>query len=912
MILKYAMKGLVRNMENVNLDELIEAPYEPLARKAREVAAEGCVLLKNDGNVLPIKKENVVSLFGRTQIDYYKSGTGSGGLVRTEYVVNILDGMQRCDKINLNEDLIVVYKEWLKENPFDIGGGWAQEAWCQKEMVPDEEVVAEARRKSDVAVIVLGRTAGEDRDNSAQRGSWYLTDEEESLLEIVSRYFEKTAVILNVGNIIDMKWVEKYNIKSVMYVWQGGQDGGNAVADVLCGNVTPSGKLTDTIAKDISLYPSTKNFGDPERNFYAEDIYVGYRYFETFAREDVLYPFGFGLSYTTFKTEVRDVSEADGKISISVNVENIGAYDGKEIIEIYFEAPQGKLGKSVRELCAFSKTGKLAPGEKCTLNISFDVDSMSAYDDSGVTGNKSCCVLEAGEYNIYAGGCVRCAEKVYTHTESKTRITKKLTEAMSPVEEFNIMYPEPADNGYKVGYKKASLRTVDYDKRIKDELPKDILYTGDRGIKLIDVKNGASSMNEFTAQLSDADLMCLVRGEGMCSPKVRPGSAGAIGGVTESLSRLGIPVICVTDGPSGIRMDSGEKATSLPNGTAIACTWEPRLAEELYSMVSIELYTHRIDSLLGPGINIHRSPLNGRNFEYLSEDPYITGKFAAAFVRGMAKYGNSSTIKHFAANSQEFHRRDTDSVMSERAAREIYLKGFEMAVREDGAKTVMTSYNLINNHWSANNYELNTTILRNEWGFKGLVMTDWWPRLSVEKSEKLNLKNLVEAQNDVYMPTSDALTSNDNMPESLAEGSITRGQLQRNAINILEYIMGTHSFERFVKYGGHLEKSLAEDIDKLSVKADYSDVDCGAETELSLAEPGKYLFCVEYTSDEPDISQMVINILVNGVSAASITVNGNNGGKTTVYRDISVAQASGKIKLTYPGILKVTRLTLMK
>lgn len=888
-------------------------PYRPLAPYARLAAAEGCVLLKNEGDILPIGRKSTISLFGRTQIDYNKSGTGSGGLVRTQYAVNILEGIKNNEKLTLNDDLIKVYKSWIKENPFDEGEGWAMEPWCQKEMVPSEEIVAAAREKSDIAVIVIGRTAGEDKDNSAEKGSWYLTDEEEDLLRIVSKYFEKTVVLLNVGNIIDMKWVEKYNIKSVMYIWQGGQEGGNAVADVLCGDVNPSGRLTDTIAKDISLYPSIKNFGNTDFNIYEEDIYVGYRYFETFAPDDVLYPFGFGLSYTSFEKTVKNVDEYKNKITFDVEVKNTGKYKGREVIEVYFEAPQGKLGKSVRELSAFAKTKAIEPGECDILHFELDVLSMNCYDDSGATGNKSCYILEEGDYNIYVGDSVRSAEKVYTHNVASLVIVKRCTEALAPVRDFNVMYPEKENGKYKAAYKPVSKRTIDYSGRIKADMPREIEYTGDRGIKLVDVKNRKNTIEEFVAQIPDEELMCLARGEGMCSPKIRAGCAGAIGGVTEALSKFGIPVGAFCDGPSGIRMDSGEFATSLPNGTGIACTWDLDLAEQLYEGVSIELLSHDIDSLLGPGANIHRVPLNGRNFEYFSEDPYISGKFAAAMVKGIKTFGNSATIKHFAANSQEFHRRDVDSVMSERAAREIYLRSFEYAVKEAKATSLMTSYNPINGIWSPNNYELNTVILRGEWGYGGFVMTDWWPRLSEKEDDCMNLKNMVEAQNDVYMPTPDSYTFCDNLKEALKNGEITRAQLQRNAINILKYLANSHALERFVESENKFEKSLMYSEDELDTSFEIVSPESEKEYQLDLKEKGMYLLCIEYTSSQPEISQMVISVSMNSVSAAQVTVNGTNGGKKTVHRDISVVYSDGKIKIKYPEkLLTITKIEFKK
>jgi len=900
-------------MKNTDIKNLTSAPYAPLAEYARKVGAEGCVLLKNEGEVLPIKETDTVSLFGRTQIDYNKSGTGSGGLVRVKYTVNILEGIKENGKIRLNEDLVEVYRNWLIENPFDNGGGWAQEPWCQKEMVPDEKTVANARKKSDVAVIVIGRTAGEDKDNSADKGSWYLSDEEEAMLKIVSSYFEKTVVLLNTGNIIDMKWVEKYNIKSVMYIWQGGQEGGRSVADVLSGDVTPCGKLSDTIARDISLYPSVKNFGNKDFNIYAEDIYVGYRYFETFAKEDVLYPFGFGLSYTEFSCKITEVNENGDKIVVGVEVENKGNYKGREVIQFYVEAPQGKLGKSLRSLCAFNKTKLLSPGEKQIIYAEIKISDMASYDDSGVMGNKSCYVLEAGEYNIYAGNSVRNCEIAYTYKVKSTTVVQKCREVLAPEKSFDIMHPQEKDGKYTVSFKPVSKRTANYDSYVKSALPSEIRQTGDKGIKLSDVRDGRNSLEEFVAQLSDVDLMCLVKGEGMGSPKVRSGSAGAVGGTTQSLCDFGIPIASLHDGPSGIRMDSGECATSLPNGTAIACTWDVEAAEKLYELLSIEMCGYEVDCILGPGVNIHRVPLNGRNFEYFSEDPYLTGMIAGGLVRGVAKHGNSATVKHFAANSQEFMRRDVDSVMSERAAREIYLKAFEYIVRNAPITSLMTSYNPINGKWTANNYELNTMILREEWGYNGYVVTDWWPKLSKKETAYTDLRNLVEAQNDVFMPVPDALTFNDNLSESLKSGRITRGQLQRNAMNILKFLLQTNSLDRFIENGCVIKRSLYELRDSLETDVVIENIENDKDCTLELNEIGDHLLCVEYTSDEPDITQMTVTVRTDGRFVSSITINGTTGEVKTAYKDVPFDSRNVSFALVYPEkLLKITKVEIKK
>ncbi len=886
----------------VDTKNLPAQPYRPLAEFGRKAAAEGCVLLRNENGVLPLLEDDTFSVFGRCQIDYFKSGTGSGGMVNVDYSVNILDGILENKKLKINLELVNVYKDWVSKNPWVRSHPWEGPVDFN-EMPVDDKIASRARELSDTAVIVIGRVAGEGGDTNAVKGQWYLSDDEERLLEVVTRHFDKTVVLLNVGSILDMSWVEKYDIKSVMYIWQAGQDGGRAVADLLSGEVTPSGKLSDTIAKDISLYPSVKNFANETENIYKEDIYVGYRYFETFAKDDVLYPFGFGLSYTEFSRDIVKAQSDGENISLEIKVTNTGKFKGREVVQVYFEAPQGKLGKSARELCAFAKTNVLSPNESQTLFIQFKIADMSAYDDSGVTQNKSCYVLERGEYNVYVGCCVRYAEKVFTYTVDDTSVTKRLTEVIAPVQDFEIMHPVMENGKYTVSYKKASRRTIDYEKRIKGELPTEITPTGDKGIRLVDVKNGKNTMEEFVAQLSDEDLSHMMSGEGMQCPKIRAGSVGAIGGLTPNLNKFGIPIISQHDGPSGIRMDSGDHATSIPSGTLLACSWDEKLCEELYEIMSIEMCAFEVDCILGPGMNIHRVPLCGRNFEYFSEDPYLTGKIAAAMVRGVNTYGNSATIKHFACNNQENNRHLINAVVSERALREIYLKGFEIAVKEGGATSVMTSYNPINGIWSANNYELNTVVLRNEWGFCGFVMTDWYPTLKKgeKRGDTKNLKNLVEAQNDAFMCARDVLTFDNNILSSLESGELHRSQLQRNAMNLLGFIKDSRAMERFVARGGRLVESLADDLDALETIKEFGEMKDGEDFYYVFPFTGKSLFCIDYSSDDNELLQMIMNITINNLSAGCLSVNGTNGKTVRVYCDIATTERRSHIKITYPS-----------
>ena len=788
------------------------------AAAARAVAAEGIVMLRNEGQVLPLGKGEKIALFGRGQFNYYKSGTGSGGLVNTSYVTGIREALKESSFV-LNEKLQAVYEAWLKENPYDAGAGWAGEPWFQKEMPLTKELVDEAKQESDTAVIVIGRTAGEDQDNKAEAGSYLLTEAEEEMLSLVCASFTRTVVLLNVGNIIDMKWVERYQPAAVLYVWQGGQEGGNGVLDVLEGTVTPSGKLTDTIARDIADYPSTSNYGDEKRNVYQEDIYVGYRYFETFAKDKVLYPFGFGLSYTTFAVEAKleetaGSADADTAAVISAQVTNTGAVAGKEVVQVYCEAPQGAMGKPARVLCGFAKTKELAPGEAQTLQIAVPWYTLSSYDDGGVTGHRSCWVLEAGEYLFHAGTDVRSAAAVGSLTLEETKVVKEAEEACAPVTAFERMKPQAGgQDGYQVMYETAPLRTVNPGERRTKRLPENIACTGDKGYKLSDVEKGAVSMEEFLAQLSDKDLCCMVRGEGMCSPKVTPGTAGAFGGITESLQAFGIPVACCADGPSGIRMDCGSIAFAMPNGACLGSTFNEALSEELFEWEALELRKNKVDTLLGPGINLHRNPLNGRNFEYFSEDPLVTGKMAAAQLRAMGRYDVTGTIKHFACNSQEYKRNMVEAVISERALRELYLKCFEIAVTEGGAYSIMTSYNPINGFWSASNYDMLTTILRGEWKYDGIVMTDWWAKGNDENMTGTveNVAAMVRAQNDLFMVTADSSknTQNDNSAESLEKGTVARSEYVRSAANICRYLLRTPAYQRMMGRESELDRQLA-------------------------------------------------------------------------------------------------------
>ena len=862
---------------------------------AAKMVSEGIVMLKNENNALPLDTDKEVAVFGRIQFHYYKSGTGSGGMVNVTKVVNILDGLID-NGVKVNEKLLGTYRKWDKENPFDLGEGWGGEPWSQKEMPLDEGLVKETAKSCETAIVIMGRTAGEEQDNRLEAGSYLLSDDEIAMLKVVRENFKKVVLLLNVGNIIDMTDINRIAPDAVLYVWQGGMTGGKGTADVLTGKVSPSGKLPDTIAYKVSDYPSDANFGREEnRDIYAEDIYVGYRYFETFAKEKVLYPFGFGLSYTAFEIKTEKAEITEGAVKLSVSVKNIGAYKGKEVIEVYCEAPQGRLGKAARVLCGFEKTRELVPQEEQEVEIAVDISKLASYDDSGVTGNKSCYVLEAGEYKFYVGSDVRSAEYACSFEQGEDLVTERLTQALAPVVSFERIKPVCEGGAFSIGREAVPVSEVDESARRLEKLPKEIAYTGDKGIKLWDVKNGKNTMDEFIAQLSDYDLSCIIRGEGMGSPRVTAGTASAFGGVSENLNGFGIPAGCCSDGPSGMRLDCGTKAFSLPNGTMIASSFNKELTSELFAFMGLEMAANKVDCLLGPGMNIHRHPLNGRNFEYFSEDPFLTGKMASAELKGMAGAGVTGTIKHFCANNRETNRHFIDSVVSERALREIYLKGFEVAVKEGGASSVMTTYGRVNGLWTAGNFDLNTVILREEWGFKGFTMTDWWANINVRGKEpdKTDLAAMARAQNDVYMVCPDGEKNDDNTLAALENGGIERCELQRNAANICGFLLHTNALKRAEGIGDTVKVINREDeeqeddkpvqfykVDR-DITLDLSDVDTKKGTSysfaLDLSNFGIYRVIVTASSTQSELAQIPMTLFSMGTAVGTFTFNGTGG-----------------------------------
>lgn len=757
-----------------------------IAAQARAMAADGIVLLKNEDKTLPITGQTRVAVFGRSAVNYFTVGYGSGGDVVSPYRRNLMEGLLEHG-VKVDGILASQYETWCSR-PRNVPdeGYWAHWPMSNPEMPLKAEDVAAAALRCDMALVVIGRAAGESRENVLKPGSYYLTDREKAMLDVVATYFHRVCLVMDCGNVIDMSWTRDYENKltAIVYAWQGGMESGTALADVLTGAVNPSGKLTDTIAVKYEDYPSSQSFGAMAFNAYTEDIYVGYRYFETFAPDRVLYPFGFGLSYTRFRLSSQ-AAVSGNQVTVNTTVENVGDEAGREVVQVYVDLPCGTLGNPKRVLAGFKKTGLLQPGQQQVVDVSFDLASLASFDDTGCTGHKDAFVLEAGNYCVQAGTSIRDVKAVVC-------IVKQGLEVVRQLHECNAVRPEHGfcrmvNKGGALDMEMVPTANRNLKQDILAHLPQE-LTPGQTEFTFEDVKAGRCTPEEFVAQLSDQELDDITHGFGLMNDPSGPaGNAGSLGGVTEALKKRGIPTVITTDGPSGIRIR--RTCSLLPCGTCLASTFDPEGVEALYRLLGREMVLQGTQVLLGPGMNIHRNPLCGRNFEYYSEDPLLTGKIAAAMVRGIQSQGVSACPKHFACNNQETNRNKCDSRLSQRAQREIYLKGFEIAVKESDPWCLMTSYNLVNGVWSHYHYELVTDILHDEWGYRGLTITDWWmqPGAAPEFPAITNDACRIRAQVDVLMPGE---IQERTLVASLADpNGVTRAEAQRCAVNVIKFIL---------------------------------------------------------------------------------------------------------------------------
>ena len=766
---------------------------------ARKAACDGIVLLKNEKELLPLKQGAKVALFGRGHVDYIRGGGGSGS-VATAYTSNIFDGFlekEKQGKVQIFHPLSQFYFDQLPQEHRDELNRmvYAKKRLCNgvdiQELAVPQDLVAEAAKFADVAVVTICRYSSEGYERSAGKGDFYLSQQEDALLEQIRSCFDRIAVVLNVGGVMDVSWfADDDGIQSALMAWKGGMEGGYAVADILCGDVTPSGKLTDTFAKHYTDYPSAATFLESEDYAeYPEDIYNGYRYFETIpgAAEKVVYPFGYGLSYTKFAVTDFAAEKQGDAVTVSCKVQNVGSRPGREVVQVYGQAPQGKLGKAEKVLCAFDKTVLLQPGEAQQLNMTFGMDLLASYDDLGKV-QKSAFLLESGTYQIHAGTHLRNTQCVLEFKLEETQILRQCKPRAVPTMLKSRMLADGSMEQLPVQEKTAP-----------SALPQELVpQYPDEKFNLFDVAEGKISVEELVAHMTDMELGELLCGHNTISVSPTNGIGG--GG---RKSPMAIPNVPTADGPAGLRVpwEVGIYTTAFPTSTQIACSWDMELAYEVGAAIAREVKENNIGIYLAPALNIHRDPLCGRNFEYFSEDPLVSGKMAAAVVRGVQDQGIAATVKHFACNGMETNRRNSDSRISERAMREIYLKGFEIAIRDGQPWALMTAYNMVNGVRTSQSYDLITGILREEWGYDGAVMTDW-NVLGSQADELL-------AGNDIKMPSATRIDScklappiagvpprmvvNQGVPyhpgDLIASGEVPRAVAQQSAKRVLELLL---------------------------------------------------------------------------------------------------------------------------
>lgn len=780
---------------------------------ARRAAEEGIVLLKNEEHLLPLKKGSKLALFGSGASRTVKGGTGSGD-VNERKSISIFEGLK-------DAGFLITTEKWLREY---------EEEYKRKRLEWKEEILEKTRSgtdfftaystspfqvpagpeiyttDADVAVFVLARNAGEGADRRAEKGDYFLSDEEYMLLSDICDKYEKVILLLNSGGVVDLSFLEKLpKIQAVLTVSQPGQEGGTAVADVISGLVSPGGKLTDTWAVSYNDYPNAGTFshnnGNIEKEKYEEGIYVGYRYFDTF-EIPVRYGFGYGLSYASFTINTAWIETSEnGEVRVKVKVRNSSQeFSGKEVVQLYVSLPVGKLEKEFRRLCAFSKTRILAPKEEETIELTFDAQTLASFDES-----RAAWILEPGCYGIYVGsslgestleGILKVKqEKVLAETEHICPLRETLEELSAPTDKVRKRYEALVNNSENVpcfSYDLVGNHTVRYcydDKETEDEA------------------------SRITRELSEDQLISLAVGDPGKGQGSNLGAAGisvpgSAGETSSCAAGQGVKAIALADGPAGLRLSQNyavsdgkvqmlpfeaaiergflydgpelegdiyyQYCTAFPVGTLLAQTWNEELIQEVGNAVGEEMERFKVTLWLAPGMNIHRNPLCGRNFEYYSEDPFLSGKIAAAMTKGVQKHsGCGTTVKHFACNNQEDNRSGSDSILSERTLREIYLRGFEIVIREAQPFAMMTSYNLINGIHAANNYDLCTKAARCEYGFQGVIMTDW---TTTQLSEDCTAAGCIRAGNDLVMPGEPE--DQENIRQALSDGTVSEKELR--------------------------------------------------------------------------------------------------------------------------------------
>ena len=823
---------------------------------SRALAAESMVLLKNINNTLPLlgsEEEPVrVALFGIGQIYTVKGGTGSGD-VNNIKTTSLLEGFEASPTLVPDALLARKYRAWGLDHPNQCVEDHMQlKSYHNDEIVLSGEEIRSFSVGNDVGIVVISRVAGEFADMRAEEGMIYLTQKERQLMDAVTTHFEKTVLLMNTAGYVEITdFVPKFS--SIVFMGLPGQDAG-AVTDVLTGKVMPSGHITDTWPRSYAQYPTAEEFSRLHYNgnlcttmgqtqeqidvAYNDDIYVGYRYFDTFG-QDVLYPFGYGLGYGKTELAAYTFGATGDNITVSATVENSGdVYPARQVLQAYLTCPNGSLSQPLQKLCAFGKTALLSPGDTEELTLNFKLSDFASFDESSYSY-----VLEKGYYYIRIGFDSRSTTVCGAVYLPQTVTTLTLSDRMGHVPEgFTTISPAgiPAitysGEQEELAFAKAhAIRLSARDFKtvsIKYRNPFGVLRRGRTDLRLADVLSGECTLAEFVASMDTSDLCRLVCGIGMDlsgmpedvqnDPDFEPGFNGILGGggmkvpgaageTADLMEKYGIPPITLSDGPAGIRIaqkikdDAGEVirmqlCTAFPVGSLLACSWDMDVLRRFGNAVATEMLEYGVELWLAPGMNIHRNPLCGRNFEYFSEDPLLTGLCAAAITEGVQKQGVGVTIKHFAGNNQETLRTTSNDIVSQRALREIYLKGFEIAVKQAQPFSIMTSYNDINGMPSANNYDLCTAICRDEWGFQGFIMTDWGGGISMPALSICTGNDMIQPGGpDVVDEIANALASDDpveNRGVRPFSQKLRVEHLQTSAMHILGVILRCRSVQR--------------------------------------------------------------------------------------------------------------------
>ena len=829
------MKMKIRN--KAAFSDEVTALEKENARVACEAALEGIVLLENDG-ALPLTPGKI-ALYGAGAGMTIKGGTGSGE-VHERHAVTIREGMEAAGFTVTTDHWIDGYEEMyrvgeaaytrkfrqglLKLDIANIMASPYQYPFGQPVTLGDI-----MRSDTDTCIYVIARQAGEGADRKLKNFEYSLSDIEKENIALCAASYEKFIVVVNVGSVFDLSFLDEIEgINAVVYFAQQGMEGGRAFADLITGKAVPSAKTVDTWPKDYKDIPFAMDYsylnGDLEEEYYREGIYVGYRYFDSYDVEP-RYPFGYGLSYTTFSIEKENVELVGTKVMVRVNVTNTGStYSGKEVVQLYASCPQTGMAKEYQRLAAFAKTGVLAPGGTETAVLSFDMKDLASYRESDAAW-----VLEAGDYILRLGASSRDTEAVAALVLDGETIVEQCMNVSRTVLEVREMDP-PALKDTNEEKDAAEAQDADL---LRIPVPASAFET--EVCEYRDPEIYESPVSDAVLDVLSTEELCeVVAGTGMVGNGPRFFDAmGSAGYTTGAFIDRGLPNVCLADGPAGLRLqkvstvtrsgnvkaaepmlsalkylpDPVQKVmfgdpdrqpcvyqftTAFPVGLALAQSWNTKLVERVGDAVGKEMERYGVTYWLAPGMNIHRNPLCGRNFEYYSEDPLLTGKMAAAMSRGVQSHrGCFVTIKHFCCNNQEDNRNRTNANVNERALREIYLRGFRIAVQEGHARALMTSYNKVNGTYVNNSYELITKVLRNEWGFDGLVMTDWFATGKGLGSHCA----AIEAGNDLIMPGGKGVVR--ELKAKLKSGELDGTALRRCAANVIRGVTESRIYQAY-------------------------------------------------------------------------------------------------------------------